>query len=123
MMKTVKTLLASALAVGVAVADSAYYIGNYTANGQVNLIPYPLGVCVPTGAVSGFVYSIFTCSGDDIQQKKYAMTDTTCSDDYTTITFAKKVSLVWQDLLIAMAQALIWYLLNILPVATVGTKA
>jgi len=78
-----KTLLASALVVGVAIAESAYYIGNYTANGQVNLVPYPLGVCVPTGAVSGFTYSTFTCYADSVEQRKFDMTDTTCSGAYT----------------------------------------
>jgi len=85
-----KSILISALAVGVAVADSAYYIGNYTANGQVNAVPYPLGVCVTTGALSSIGYSNFTCDGDNIKQKKYGSGDSTCSGSFTTITIPKK---------------------------------
>lgn len=86
-----KSILISALALGVAVADSQYYIGNYTASGQVNWVPYPLGVCVTTGALSSIGYSVFNCDGDDnIEQKKYASGDSTCSEAFTTITIPRK---------------------------------
>jgi len=103
-----KSILISALAVGVAVADSAYYIGNYTANGQVNAVPYPLGVCVTTGALSSIGYSNFTCDGDNIKTKKNMdRVIAPVRDPLLRSRYQKKAFVVLKDMPIAMVQFLI----------------
>jgi len=83
-----KSLLATALALGVAV-NGQYYIGTYSVAGSPQgIVPYPLGVCSPNGALSGYNNVIYTCSSGMITEKIYQWNDTDCESTYTTKTFA-----------------------------------
>jgi len=86
-----KSLLATALALGVTV-NGQYYIGNYTAGTTKALVPYPLGVCVPNGALSGYNYVIYTCMDGNVTEQTYGMSDTECESTYTSKTWKRSLN-------------------------------
>jgi hypothetical protein len=88
----VMLLFVFALTVSVATADvlsTSYYIGNFTAFGKFsNFVPYPLGLCVLTGAsTTSYDFAIFTCNDGNITQQTYAAGDSTCSGSSTSATW------------------------------------
>jgi len=84
-----RSLLATALALGVTV-NGQYYIGNYSVNGVVStIIPYPLEVCAPNGALSSYNYVIYSCVNGNITEQVY--TDAECEG---TVTATNKMKVV-----------------------------